>query len=182
MRLFFALQPTAEQSEALLSQVAPSLVSQQIALIPATHLHATLCFLGAVAREKLPALCDAAARVRNRGVSIAFDALEFWPKPKIICATASEQGASAASALARALGDAVIEAGFSPDIKPFRAHLTLARKVRAAQAAAIALPQSLRPGFVVRCAEFVLMESRRGEAGSIYSVVARWPLYEKQER
>jgi 2'-5' RNA ligase len=181
MRLFFALQPSAEQSEALLAQIAPSLAAQQVSLIPPGNLHATLCFLGAVAREKLPALCEAAARVRSRGVSIHFDALEFWPKPKIVCATASEQCAASASALARTLSDAVVEAGFTPDIKPFRAHLTLARKVRVAQAAALAFPQSLSPGFVVRCSEFALMESRRGEAGSIYSVVARWPLYEKQE-
>jgi RNA 2',3'-cyclic 3'-phosphodiesterase len=182
MRLFFAVQPTAEQSETLLSRIAPLFAAHQVSVIPVTNLHATLCFLGAVAKEKLPALCEAAARVRSRGVSLAFDTLEYWPKPKIICATAPEQGASAASALARALSDAVIEAGFSPDIKPFRAHLTLARKIRAAQATALSLPQFLQPGFVVRCAEFALMESRRGETGSIYSVVARWPLYEKQER
>jgi 2'-5' RNA ligase len=165
----------------LLAQVAPALAVQQISPIPATNLHATLCFLGAVAPEKLPALCDAASRVRSRGVSLAFDTLEFWPRPKIICATASEQGAAAAAALARAVCDEVVAAGFSPDIKPFRAHLTLARKILAAQAAALALPQSLQPGFVVRCAEFVLMESRRGETGSIYSAVANWPLYEKSK-
>jgi 2'-5' RNA ligase len=181
MRLFFALQPTKEQGEALLEQVAPLFAGQQIPSIPASNMHATLCFLGAVAREKLPALMAAAARVRNRGVSVAFDVLEHWPRPRIICATGPEAGSTPASALARALGDEVVAAGFSPDIKPFRAHLTLARKVRADQAKSLALPRALQPGFVVHAERFALMESRRGEGGSIYSVVESWPLYEKEE-
>jgi 2'-5' RNA ligase len=178
-RLFFALQPPAAQSDALRAQVMPLLAPQGIEPVPAGNVHATLCFLGEVADEKLPALRDLAARVRSRGVSLSFDALEFWPKPKIICATGSDAGSVAAGELASALGDEVVGAGFSPDIKPFRAHLTLARKVSAEKANALALPQVLQPGFVVRCAEFVLMQSRRGEQGSIYSVVDSWPLYEK---
>jgi 2'-5' RNA ligase len=81
-----------------------------------------------------------------------------------------------ADALARAIANEVIAAGFSPDIKPFRAHLTLARKVSRVQAEALALPQSLQPAVVFRCDEFVLMQSSRGEQGSVYTAVDRWPL------
>ena len=179
-RLFFALQPTAEQSEALLARMTAVFAAQSLATIPAGNLHATLCFLGAVDEEKLPALREAAARIRHRSVSISFDTLEYWPTPKIICATASTEGSSAAAELAAALSAELLASGFSPDIKPFRAHLTLARKVSAEQAAALALPQAMQPGFVVRSAEFALMESRRGEQGSIYSAVDSWPLYEKE--
>jgi RNA 2',3'-cyclic 3'-phosphodiesterase len=181
MRLFFALQPTPAQSEALLAQVAPLFAAPGIAAIPATNMHATLCFLGAVAEENLSALRAAAARVRSSGVSLSFDALEYWPKPKIICATGPESGSASAGALARVLTNEVVAAGFTPDIKPFRAHLTLARKIPATRAQSLALPCSLQPGFVVRSANFVLMESRRGKQGSIYSVVDSWHLYEKEE-
>jgi len=34
----------------------------------------------------------------------------------------------------------------------------------------------------VRCENFVLMESRRGPDGSIYSVVESWPLYADEAR
>jgi RNA 2',3'-cyclic 3'-phosphodiesterase len=176
MRLFFALRPDADQCVALLAQTAPLLATQDIALVPPTNLHATLCFLGAVPKDRLPALRDAASRVRSPCVSLSFDALEYWAKPKILCVTAPEQGSTSAAMLAKAIADEVVAAGFSPDIKPFRAHLTLARKVKADRAAALELPQSLQPGFVVRCAEFALMESRRGERGSIYSVLNSWPL------
>ena len=134
MRLFFALQPTPEQSEAMLAQVAPLFAAPGIPAIPATNMHATLCFLGAVAEEKVSALRAAAAHVRSRGVSLSFDTLEYWPKPKIICATGADSGMASAAALARVLTDEVVAAGFTPDIKPFRAHLTLARKVPAARA------------------------------------------------
>jgi 2'-5' RNA ligase len=177
MRLFFALQPTAEQSAALLQDFSERFASHGIVPVPPGNVHATLCFLGTVPQERLPALREAAARVRGRRVSVQFDTLEYWAKPQILCATASPRGEAGAKLLARAITDEVIAAGFSPDIKPFRAHLTLARKVPAAHAAKLALPQSLQPGFVVRCQEFVLMESRRGERGSIYSVIDSWPLY-----
>jgi 2'-5' RNA ligase len=181
LRLFFALQPSLEQSEALLAQVSPLFAAPGIPAIPATNMHATLCFVGAVAEEKLSALRAAAARVRSGSVSLGFDSLEYWSKPKIICATGAEPGSASAGALARVLTDEVVAAGFTPDIKPFRAHLTLARKIPAAQAQSLALPRPLQPGLVVRSANFVLMESRRGERGSIYSVVDSWHLYEKAE-
>ena len=57
------------------------------------------------------------------------------------------------------------QAGFSPDLKPFRAHVTVARKVRD--------PQPLELGAPVHwsCAVLALMESRSGGRGSVYSVV-----------
>ena len=176
-RLFFALQPTAEQSEALLARMTAVFAAQSLATIPEGNLHATLCFLGAVDEEKLPALREAAARIRHRSVSISFDTLEYWPTPKIICATASTEGSSAAAELAAALSAELLASGFSPDIKPFRAHLTLARKVPAEAAAVVPFPLPLSPPLRVHCDRFVLMQSRREEGRSIYSVVESWPLY-----
>jgi 2'-5' RNA ligase len=175
-RLFFALRPVEEQGAALLADFEFRFAEHGISVIPPGNLHATLCFLGVVDAARVPALREAASRVHGRKVSLRFDALEYWAKPQIVCATASPAGVVGADTLARAICDEVIAAGFSPDIKPFRAHLTLARKVRAAKGAKLALPQTLQPGFVVRCENFELMESRRGERGSIYSVVESWPL------
>ena len=79
--------------------------------------------------------------------------------------------------LADNLGRDATAAGFHPDIKPFRPHLTLARKIHPATAARCDWPQNLSPPLLVRCDRFVLMESRRGESRSIYSVVDSWPLY-----
>jgi 2'-5' RNA ligase len=177
LRLFFALQPTLAQNTVLTAYVAPLVAQLGAREVPAQNLHATLCFVGAVEEDRLDALRAAAASIRGRPVRLQFDALEYWDTPKILCATSSRDS-SDASELAIALGEAAVAAGFAPDIKPFRAHLTLARKIAAAQAATVPLPLPIEPPMVMRADKFVLMSSRREEALSIYSAVDSWPLYD----
>ena len=177
LRLFFALWPAPEQKAALVERVAPLVARLEAQRVPAENLHATLCFVGAVAPETLDRLKQVAAAQRGRPASLRFDALEYWHEARVLCATANENVASApARTLAESLTAAVLDAGFTPDVKPFRAHVTLARKVAPARAAQCEWPQPLTPRVLVRCDQFVLMESRRGESGSIYSVVDSWSL------
>jgi RNA 2',3'-cyclic 3'-phosphodiesterase len=173
LRLFFALQPPAGEGFGLLERAQSLAAELGAPLVPAENLHATLSFVGAVAPEKLDALRAAAATVRGACLELAFDAFDHWDKPKVLCATAREDdGARRAGELGRDLSAAAIAAGFAPDVKPFRPHLTLARKVRATGE----WPRAIEPEFRMHCDRFVLMESRRGEIGSIYSVVDSWPL------
>jgi 2'-5' RNA ligase len=177
LRLFFALQPTAEQGEALATAVAPLLAQLGAQQVPAENLHVTLCFVGAVAEEKLDALKAAARGVRARALALHFDCIDYWAKPRILCATALDSASgSPAGTLSAQLANATVDAGFAPDAKPFRAHLTLARKVDATSAASGEWPRALASPVVVHCNRFVLMRSERGEPGSVYSVVAEWPL------
>lgn len=177
LRLFFALLPAPDVGAAIVSTAAPLVASLDAQPAPASNLHATLCFIGPVPAERLEALCVAAASVRGARVELEFDAFEFWDKPRLLCATASRESPQA-NALAVALQEVAASAEFTPDVKPFRAHLTLARKIAPSKAAHLGWPLKISPGFVVCCDRFALMESRRGEAGSIYSVVDEWPLYE----
>ena len=175
LRLFFALQPEAGQNAALVERVAPLVGRLDAQRVPAENIHATLCFIGAVAPEDVEKLKRVASAQRGAHASLCFDALEFWEKPRVLCATAAL--APTLQELADNLGRGARAAGFRPDIKPFRPHLTLARKVQPARAARCDWPQTLAPPLRLRCDRFVLMESRRGESGSIYSVVDSWPLY-----
>ena len=179
LRVFFALQPPVELSTRLLATVGPLIAELQAPPVPATNLHATLSFVGAVAPERLEALRAAAASLRGETITLDFDAFEFWDKPRVVVAGASRESREA-MALSRALHEAAVGAGFAPDEKPFRAHLTLARKIPPTVAKKFSWPLKISPGFVVRCEKFVLMESRRAEQGSIYSVLDEWPLYEKE--
>jgi 2'-5' RNA ligase len=177
VRLFFALQPTLAQSTVLTAYVAPLVAQLGAREVPAQNLHATLCFIGAVEDERVDALRAAAASIRGRPVQLRFDALEYWETPKVLCATSSRDSSSAAE-LSIALGEAAVAAGFSPDIKPFRAHLTLARKIAATQAATVPLPLPLVRPMVMSADKFVLLSSRREGSVSIYSAVDCWPLYD----
>ena len=176
LRLFFALQPPAAIAAELLDKAAPILAEMQTVAVPVGNLHATLCFMGAVAPERLTELRAAAAGIRGAALELDFDEFDHWEKPKVLVAGASRESI-AANALSVALQEATVAAGFAPDRKTFRAHLTLARKIPRALAGNHAWPQKITPGFVVRFENFVLMESRRSEDGSIYSVVDSWPLY-----
>jgi 2'-5' RNA ligase len=178
LRLFFALVPPARQSTALADQVAPLVTRLGAQRVSPDNFHATLCFLGAVPEEKLDSLRSAAAGVRAAALTLQFEALEYWRKPGILCATASETAATAAAQhLAERLTAATTAAGLTPDVKPFRPHLTLARKVQPASAAECEWPFALAPPLGVHCDSFVLMRSERGESGSVYTVVGDWPLY-----
>ncbi|MEO8061558.1 MAG: RNA 2',3'-cyclic phosphodiesterase [Pseudomonadota bacterium] len=177
MRLFFALVPRAQPAASLVAEVAPLVAQLQAQPVPAQNLHATLCFVGAVESEKLDALRAVAATMRGARATLTFNSLEVWEQPKILCATAGIGGdARHAAELAQHLGEAIIAAGFSPDIKTFRPHFTLGRKVHSEVAAALEWPRPLAAPLVMRADRFVLMESRRTEAGSLYSVVDSWAL------
>jgi RNA 2',3'-cyclic 3'-phosphodiesterase len=178
-RLFFALLPSAPVGEELLERAAPLIAELGSRPVPVGNVHATLSFIGEVAEERVDALRAAALAVRASPGELCFDSLEVWEKPRILCATAPK-GSAAASALADALRDAAIAAGFTPDIKDFRPHLTLAKKIAVAEAKKLSWPRDISPGFVVRFQKFALMQSSRGEHGSIYSVVDSWPLYETE--
>lgn len=180
MRLFFALQPPLELAASVLESASPLLAALQARAAPASNLHATLCFLGSVEPERLEALRTAASQVRAAPVALRLDAFDYWNKPRVLVAAATEESTEA-SALSMSLHERASAAGFSPDPKPFRAHLTLARKISPTDAAKISWPQNISPGFVVRCERFSLMESTKGEHGSIYSVIDSWPLYATED-
>lgn len=175
LRLFFALQPTPAQAEDLLARTAATAALLHAQPVTADNLHATLCFVGAVAPERLDALKASAATVLRSSVELRFDALDYWEEPRVLCATSSE-ACEAANELARAISTSIVAAGFAPDRKPFRPHLTLARKGRSADAMKVDWPIPLESPLALRCDRFVLMESRREETGSIYSVQDSWGL------
>lgn len=176
LRLFFALQPFPELGTRLIDSASPLFAALQTQPVPAGNLHATLCFIGSVEPERVNALREVASQVRAAPVELDFDVFEFWDKPKVLVAAATRES-NEANALSIALQNATTAAGFAADQKTFRAHLTLARKIRVSDAEKIPWPQKISPGFVVRCENFSLMQSTKSEHGSIYSVIDSWPLY-----
>lgn len=169
-RLFFALWPSEAERSALADATQAAVAAAAGRAIAPESLHMTLAFLGNVAAVRIGELADlgrtvAAAWNGHAPLVLSFERLAYWPQSQILCAQECEERAGAA-ALAAALKRAATEAGFAPDLKPFRAHVTVARKV--ARAASVAAMQKV----TWRCESWALTESRNGAAGtSVYSVL-----------
>ena len=158
------------------------------------NLHVTLAFLGSVPERRLPALAEiaraavpvaalAAANAQESGrndgadssgpiagrLAITFDRLEHWPAARLLCALPAEPPAPVL-ALARRLQERLAAGGFTPDLKPFRPHVTVVRKVSRQGRIAEIHP------VVWTFTEFALIESRTLPEGASYSVVEALPL------
>jgi 2'-5' RNA ligase len=188
-RLFFALWPEAEQRAALAQATRKAVRSCGGRPVPEESVHVTLAFLGSVPERRVPELQAIARRIaqtaRTQGAAliVSFDRLVHWVKPRILCALGSEAPAeprdaepphpialTGAAALAESLKSDTSAAGFTPDLKPFHAHVTVARKVAHARAV-----QPLDP-LVWRFDAFALVESRTEPSGPVYSVIESYLL------
>jgi len=180
-RLFFALWPDEAQRAALVEATGETVRGCGGRPVPESSLHVTLAFLGSVPGPRLADLGDLAQRTAATfpgdalPLGIALQGFEYWAKPQVLAVL--ERGApadlaptSGASQLACALTTTAVAAGFSPDLKPFHAHVTVARKVARA-------PQ-LRdmPEVRWRFDSFALLESRTLPEGPVYSVVGSYLL------
>jgi 2'-5' RNA ligase len=188
-RVFFALWPSEEQQTALADAARSALPAEGGRLVPALNFHVTLVFVGSVAEGRMEELFKIAEHVSTTSRSsrelgsgplqLAFDAIEYWSRAKIMCATASTPSA-AASTLSEVLKTHLLAAGFAPDLKSlgsvgpgmargFRPHVTLARKVLHRIAA-----MDIDP-VVWSFTEFALVESRTESEGAVYRVLESFP-------
>src|SRR5690606_7609941 len=126
--------------------------------------------LGSVPERRLAELDSAARRAVEalgtaaRTVEMTLDRVEHWLRPRVLCAIPGSDPPAARS-LADALKQTLVDANFAPDLKPFRPHVTLARKVSRANR------ESSMPAVTWKFDVFSLVESRTEPAGALYSVV-----------
>jgi len=180
-RLFFALWPDEAMRRAMAEATRNAARASGGRPVPAVNLHVTLAFLGSVPERQMSqlgaiarraaTLCGAAAPPPADGtrIELAFEHLEYWRAAHLLCAVPAEPPAPVA-ALARRLQALLSEGGFAPDLKPFRPHVTVVRKVSRAGPAGKMHP------VVWRFAELALIESRPLAAGALYSVVESYSL------
>jgi RNA 2',3'-cyclic 3'-phosphodiesterase len=178
-RLFFALWPDGEARAALTAATARAVRRSGGRPVPEANLHVTLAFLGSVPTRRIPELQRiarerAAARIQETPLSLTFERLAHWSRAQILCALAAE-APPAVPALSALLKDTAAAAGFVPDLKPFQAHVTIARKVLHAPAEPIAHP------VVWRFEDFALVDSRTEPGGPVYSVIESYSLVKRRK-
>ena len=168
-RLFFALWPSDEFRDQLVSATRTAARDSGGRVIPPENLHVTLLFLGQVPSARFEAVQRAGDASANApAFELSFDRAEVWGRANLLCLTTSTTP-PAASALEKKLHHSLRDE-VSGSEHEFRPHITLARDLPRR-----ARPEPIQP-LLMKVNDFVLVQSRPGPNGSQYSVAARWPL------
>lgn len=169
-RLFFALWPTDEFRDELVSATHSLARDSGGRVIPPKNLHVTLLFLGQVPEERFAAVQQAGEACANESAfELSFDRAEVWGRANLLALTTSSTPPEA-SRLAEKLRHSLRDEVAATSEHEFRPHMTLARDLPRRRRAEPFNPLRMKVN------DFVLVESRPGPSGSQYSVVARWPL------
>jgi 2'-5' RNA ligase len=177
LRLFFAVWPSPSWCAQLRALAAGALANAGGRPQESADCHVTLCFLGAVDEAQRVPLCRSCERIATvaAAFTLSFDRLEYWHRPRVLAAVASQTPA-AATALVEQLVAAAATHGLKADPKPWRPHLTLARSVPARQFREPARSvQTLSDAKPLAVEHFHLVESRRTDHRR-YQLLASWPL------
>jgi len=129
MRLFLALWPDARTRAGIVASQEAWSWPPAAARVPAERLHITLHFIGSVARERLPRLVSGLQRPFE-SFEFTLERAEVWPNS--VAVLQPDRTPHEMSDLHRRLGDALSELGLPVESRPFRPHVTLARRARGA--------------------------------------------------
>jgi RNA 2',3'-cyclic 3'-phosphodiesterase len=178
-RLFFGVATPAAVRDELERRLAGfPMATQPLRLAPPANWHITLRFLGATSIEKKKAMGDL---VNPRALPPAFGArLTGWgafpraSRGSVLWVGIEDQGDNL-TVIANHLENAAREAGFPPEQRPFKPHLTLGRSREPTDLRGVlaALPPVDLP-FAIR--EFTLFRSILGGAAPRYEIVEVYPL------
>jgi len=180
VRLFFALWPDPDARAQLAEAAADLPTAGGAILVAPENYHLTLVFVGEVAESRVPLLQQIGGEQRAVACTIKIDAYEYWREPRVLVAVARETP-TALKEMSVGLYErlALHGAQLNPEnprsakAAPFRAHVTLARKV--AQAPVL---EAMSP-FCWSARSFTLVRSDTSGARSVYTVVDTWPLLDE---
>ena len=166
-RWFFALWPDQAAAQALAAQARPLIPPGARAAHP-LDLHLTLRFLGELSPEQLQAAELAADQVRAQRLTLRMDQAGSFPRARVLWCAPTRPPATLFELVTR-LDQTLAAQGFTPETRPYRPHLTLARKFHGA------LTLNWRSAVVWEAPEFVLARGREGQVPR-YAGLRRWPL------
>jgi 2'-5' RNA ligase len=169
LRLFFGVWPPQRTAAALHRWAVETQASVGGRAIPAANVHLTVAFLGAVPAERLEQAIAAGRRVSAAIHALPLTEARYWPRSRIVWVGPKETPAPLA-ALAAQLKRSLTAAGFELDSRELVAHVTLLRDVPRLRG----LPDLPEVEWPID--EFMLARSETAAAGSVYTVLERFPL------
>ncbi|MDO4542818.1 MAG: RNA 2',3'-cyclic phosphodiesterase [Bacillota bacterium] len=159
MRLFIALSFTDEVKEKLYRRaLLLKNSSSQGTFSRRENLHLTLAFLGEVERKQLGKIKAVMESIEAPALNISFSTLGRFPGRDGDIAWLGMDAAPELTAYAESLCEKLREQGFAIDKRPFKAHLTLGRRVKPS-----IIPKKLKQDDVITTDKIriSLMESQR---------------------
>jgi len=166
-RLFFALWP----DNAIRKQINglnQSITSADLNKVYLDNLHVTLVFLGQVDSKSEAKIIACTDNISQPAFSLHFEQLVFWKKPRILCLT-TQQYDPQLLILLNALKNIVRQCGVQTEDRPYRPHITLARK------ATQNISRKIGP-IKWQAQSFCLLQSCSTPSGVKYQVLQRWDL------
>jgi RNA 2',3'-cyclic 3'-phosphodiesterase len=169
IRAFFALSPDDEVRETLAALGRDVARRCRGRAVSPENAHLTLAFIGDVGKEALPVLQSVGDLAPKTGFVVGFDTLGAWRASGVAWiapATLPPPLLTLQSTLTNALG----KAGFELETRPFRPHVTLARRCLQP------LPRAQCPPILWRADKLYLVGSELREDGPVYRNLAAWDL------
>lgn len=161
---------------AALESLARTAARDGLRLVPPESLHVTLAFLGERPDEEVEPIAAAL-----RGVAVPVGALALreaaWlpPRRPSVLAVDLDDRDAACARLQRAVSEALVRLGaFTPERRPFRPHVTVARVRRGARVERTLPVIADHPTFAASA--LTLYRSRLSPKGASYHALARTPL------
>ena len=164
-RLFLALWPNVACRNKL-QQFSTQLNSSVGRPLLPCNLHVTLVFIGSVEEAQGTAIAQACDAIEATAFTLQFDRLEYWPKAKILCLTASYIP-KILTTLVNDLTLKVNELGVVTDQRKYQPHITLVRHMNSHQTL------EFEP-LIWRSGSFSLVESLSTVNGVRYKVRNSW--------
>ena len=171
LRVFFAIWPDAE-TRSRVAALASATGAEAGGKVPQpSNLHLTLAFIGEVTAERVATLRDVGASTAQTALPFAMrlDRIGGFRDSGIVW-LGTEALVPELERLVERLRGALGNAGFAVEARPFRVHLTLARRCRKRVRAATVAPIEWR------VLQMTLTASELGSDGSHYRDIAAWPL------
>lgn len=128
-RLFFALWPDNDLRQAIENLQGLRGVKDFGRRIPLDNIHITLAFLGNVDKTRKECMVHEAGSMHGRSFKLVLDRLGYWSRPQILWLGPSHLPHELGS-LSEMMNMRLLKCGVTPDERPFKPHLTLARNVK----------------------------------------------------
>jgi RNA 2',3'-cyclic 3'-phosphodiesterase len=169
VRAFFALSPDDEVRETLAGLGRDVARRSRGRAVSPENAHLTLAFVGDVTRDSLAVLQAVGDRAPKTGFVVGFDSLGAWRASGVAWIAPSVLPPPLLK-LHSTLMDALNAEGFELETRPFRPHVTLARRCLQP------LPRAHCPPILWRADKLFLVGSELRDAGPVYRNLASWDL------